>query len=864
MHAITLKSSIKILNKITPEKFDKLSQELLDLGLESEDVLTRVLLLIFNKALDDYKYSCMYAKLCKVINDNVSKYYEQNYNKNVFKILLLKKCKEEYENRCNAFEQFENQNGPLSVDDEEKRSLAKQKMLCNIKFICELGKQQLLPKNILHDCIKQLLSRAKNQSFADKMQDLECLCEIMKNIGHLLETNEKASVLLDQYFDRMNTYSKSSEINSRIKFMLLDVIDLRKNNWIPRQKDVLHSSISEKVPEKDNNGLLSPYGTLYHMHHLRHGPFMNQGRVDDMFSPMPIGPIYLGTGPGAINDHNFGSWNNPRRPNYNQKNNVPYSSGNNYPPQSASMNMMMKRDNQPNYRPNYPQHNNSGNNNANNYNMANNANNQNNAINGSNMMNNPRETPVNLPPRFQKQMKQTQNLPFMKAQHPQQQNNNDDHRMMPMMKPPMINDNNNRQAFNRNPPNPFQKPNNSFSKFMNPTKLNGKDLANDVNQMRLDDTNMPNSGNSGSSDDTCSKDEPVNLFFEIEKLLSEYYDSEKSEPIIQFLKTTSANFDEILLSIMRISIGKSEKERELTNQLLNKIKSDQVVNDQIFLSSLKNLFSKINELEVETPRARSYVAAYIANAITENVIILKEIGDLLDGGQHYPLFPLILQNLHKAKGQSWLFDIFSESKINLMQMVPEPDRNKERMADILEDRNLTFLYPMLRIESDITKQITSDCSPSSLYRWLKDNVNTTLQNSTEFISVVFSTLLKHIIAKHNNPDNPFVFTSALFVQQENELKKYCQVLQKFLSGKHDLQLVVLYSLQTYCHDHNFPKGLIEKWFNMLYEQEIVDDEVFFKWREDINEEYPGKGKALFQVNKWLIWLEEDDEEEEEE
>lgn len=71
------------MNKITPEKFDKLSQELLDLGLESEDVLTRVLLLIFNKALDDYKYSCMYAKLCKVINDNVSKYYEQNYNKNV-------------------------------------------------------------------------------------------------------------------------------------------------------------------------------------------------------------------------------------------------------------------------------------------------------------------------------------------------------------------------------------------------------------------------------------------------------------------------------------------------------------------------------------------------------------------------------------------------------------------------------------------------------------------------------------------------------------------------------------------------------------------------------------------------------------
>ena len=69
-----------ILNKITPEKFDKLSRELLDVGLESQDVLKRVLLLIFNKALDDPKYSFMYAKLCKVIYDNlhtVDRLYEE-------------------------------------------------------------------------------------------------------------------------------------------------------------------------------------------------------------------------------------------------------------------------------------------------------------------------------------------------------------------------------------------------------------------------------------------------------------------------------------------------------------------------------------------------------------------------------------------------------------------------------------------------------------------------------------------------------------------------------------------------------------------------------------------------------------------
>jgi translation initiation factor 4G len=34
---------------------------------------------------------------------------------------------------------------------------------------------------------------------------------------------------------------------------------------------------------------------------------------------------------------------------------------------------------------------------------------------------------------------------------------------------------------------------------------------------------------------------------------------------------------------------------------------------------------------------------------------------------------------------------------------------------------------------------------------------------------------------------------------------------------------------------------------MLYDLEIIEEEVFIKWKEDINDEFPGKGKALFQV-----------------
>lgn len=29
--------------------------------------------------------------------------------------------------------------------------------------------------------------------------------------------------------------------------------------------------------------------------------------------------------------------------------------------------------------------------------------------------------------------------------------------------------------------------------------------------------------------------------------------------------------------------------------------------------------------------------------------------------------------------------------------------------------------------------------------------------------------------------------------------------------------------------------------------EIIEEEAFLSWKEDVNQEYPGKGKALFQV-----------------
>ena len=55
-----------VLNKITPEKFEKLIADILNIiGHGSNVVFKGVIVLIFEKALDEPKYSSMYAQLCK-------------------------------------------------------------------------------------------------------------------------------------------------------------------------------------------------------------------------------------------------------------------------------------------------------------------------------------------------------------------------------------------------------------------------------------------------------------------------------------------------------------------------------------------------------------------------------------------------------------------------------------------------------------------------------------------------------------------------------------------------------------------------------------------------------------------------------
>lgn len=58
------------------------------------------------------------------------------------------------------------------------------------------------------------------------------------------------------------------------------------------------------------------------------------------------------------------------------------------------------------------------------------------------------------------------------------------------------------------------------------------------------------------------------------------------------------------------------------------------------------------------------------------------------------------------------------------------------MLEILEDRGLSFMFPLLRIQSELGRQIAAEPTAAALFKWVKEKVEISLQSDPGFIRVL--------------------------------------------------------------------------------------------------------------------------------
>jgi translation initiation factor 4G len=80
-----------ILNKLTPEKFDRLFDQVLALGIDDGKILRLAIDEIFDKALGEVVFCSMYAELCFRLSEKLPEFVDEEGNKESFRRLLLNK-----------------------------------------------------------------------------------------------------------------------------------------------------------------------------------------------------------------------------------------------------------------------------------------------------------------------------------------------------------------------------------------------------------------------------------------------------------------------------------------------------------------------------------------------------------------------------------------------------------------------------------------------------------------------------------------------------------------------------------------------------------------------------------------------------
>jgi translation initiation factor 4G len=270
-----------LLNKLTMEKFESISDQIIEWANRSEKekdgrTLIQVIRLVFEKATDEATWSEMYARLCRKMMERISPEVKDDGIKNsegkpiaggnLFRKYLLNRCQEDFERgwaakdaaasaaaskaasdkaiqESTAAKKTEGGEDEIALYSDEYYAAqkAKRRGLGLIKFIGELFKLQMLTERIMHECVQKLLRNVDNP----EEEEIESLCKLLSTVGGMLDANTKARTHMDVYFTRMKELAKGSQVSSRMQFMLQDVVELRERKWVARNQVAAPATIAQ-------------------------------------------------------------------------------------------------------------------------------------------------------------------------------------------------------------------------------------------------------------------------------------------------------------------------------------------------------------------------------------------------------------------------------------------------------------------------------------------------------------------------------------------------------------------------------------------------------------------------------------------
>lgn len=922
-------TDFRFLNKLTVEKFDILVHQLVNIGINTENVLKGIIILIFEKALDEPKFCSMYARVCERfaadgpnfedVSDGADEGQKEVSRRTpTFLKLLLRKCQDEFENRSRA-EQLAAAVGSFSdckPGTEEYRQTiaahaelkaARAKMLGNVRFIGELGKLKLLSEKVLHKCIQQLCVEVENPV----TEDVECLCQLMKTVGQQLD-HDKAQSYMDQYFERIVLMRESGGLQPRIRFMIDDVIELRDNNWVERklQQQSGPKSIHEIHLEAMEEQLQAPgmrRDKQMHMQHirlLRHKinsdggvdgtGFMGAGVYDEMPDmPLPLREHGIPSQPGMFSGMQRRDLLVPQR--------LMQHSNSGDDLEEVSVREDMSGGSSP-YGPMSDRLGGSGgsahNNNRSGYNST--------------------TPPLGRSPPSHYDNRDQHNRGTQSRQH-------------------------NGQGHGFANPNPLR----SVQGLRNigksgirlgpggGLKFGSKGANGNVRSSSpgVSDTRQIVGNVQVAPSKTVPSVQPampvmgLKLNAEPKKMLESRTNAavqqqKNKKPSKEQLETmanalieeylTALDVDEALkcfadmktpkyamtLAQKAILVGldRSTTDRRNICRLIAEFVGKNVLSGHKLLSTIEDdVLPMLDDLAIDIPLVREYIGVmmshwivyHVQNENAKMVLSLKDVAEVLQRGlqsvdvnmlsQHHVILGHVLKGLIALVNNDTTKTLYEDADIDVRGFLPVGSRADGDVIAFVDMYSVPFLYQDLKMRRDFMAQLAthlpvndagtmtdastddSNAGIKALHKWLQ-GLSADLLKMPKFVFHVAYTVFEYIASNtcvHSGTGNLKVESKEWKKMKANEKQQYqtiAPLLSSMASKSVKKQKQIVYALQQYCHAAAFPKGLMLRGSGHLYDNDVVEEDAFSTWREEISDEYPGKGEALIAINEYLNWM----------
>lgn len=792
-----------ILNKLTPEKFDQLVSQLKNCKIDTSARLLGVIELIFEKAVDEPNFSVAYAKLClalcpTTVEDAVTK------ETLMFKKKLLVHCQAEFE-RISADEtgdirlkNIENCSDPEKrAELEEEDRKYRKRSVGTVRFIGELFKIEILTPKIMHTCIQLLLKQNEHE------ESLECICKLLTTVGQPMESRKED---IEKYITQIRQIvdHKSNKVSSRVRFMLQDVIDLRRNNWIPRRNDNNPKTISQIQKEADNE-LLQQQIMNYQLPSRKED---NNRRNDNRDNNRGFNNKHGNNNrQGGVSEDGWSTTPSKNRPSTfdPQKFNVKAL--------NVDSNTQLGQASQFKWNTSKIETPISGN--------------KFDALASLDSRSDSRSGGSFMPPR-------EQSYDGRRSQRGSQQQRSRD--------------------------NSGSRMKSSGSRSLHQMPKQQQNYMGSISQKGLND--KPIKQQQQVVEPELNEKQIEQVHNSLCTIVEEFLSGQAKEEFTDELKkmVTGSVRKMAVTHLFNVMLEKSKKHRLATGEIIVHMFNNQIIRMEDYVNGLSEVLEFVEDISIDIPKIWDYLAELLTPAIIEKIItfeiLLKVGGDLIrKGGYGKKYLASVLKFIEAEYGPKVVRDLWGEQSFkNFMDEKEVEEFEKINKLSYLttgsgELPQATKPADLNRIEVRTKEFLTKAANFDVITSWIDANAAIDSPDK-QYIRSLSNAVFEFCIKP---------FKSSYKLDQE-ALERYAPLLSRYIDNKENSELQCLYSLQNVIHRFEHPQGILRSIVNSLYEQDVISSEGFMKWRDCKNVlEQEGKGVAVTSLVSFFTGLQEQGE-----